>query len=252
MITNRIFFFITLLSIIIISYSCKQKTDFETELTEFDKGLVFIEKQFNKERLNNFKNARGITEQSIKENEGNVFINEYLNSPKGQKLIDFFISKEVSDKKDIRDIMLTSLFRKLNSDHINLDEQIDARVVPRKQIEVCENKQKIKAQNYYTSFYIGDTITVIYPVNEKFQNAGYPPECPTIDWTFKEGKDLKLKSVIVDKYHWIDSMRQPVRYYFKMRVLEISNWKMPVLGNRVEKNDILELDLNNAIIDSVW
>lgn len=245
MITNKIKICITLLSIILINYSCEEKTD-------FDKGLIFIENLFSKERLTNFKNAQGITEHSIKQNEGNVFINEYLNSPKGKKLIDFFESKEISDKKVIRDIMFTSLFRKLNSEPINLNDQIDARVVPMKLRKACKEKIKIKAQNYYALYNLGDTISVMYPV--EFRNAGYY-NCPNIDWTFEEGKDLKLEAVIIEKYHLIDSIRhpiQPFRYYFKVTVFKMSNWDVQVLGNRVEKNDTLVLDLNYATIDGMW
>jgi len=180
-----------ILFFIVVGYSCQKSENV------FKKGLIVLENVFEVDRLSGFvMEPEEVSITEIWDVEGILFKKNFLSKEEGKDLVVFFESNGINNYEVMMEIMIISLHRKLNSNNINLEEQIDVKTKYWASIKKCEEERRIKALSYYNEYYERDTLMVYYPVHRELQTAVYY-DCPYVDWEFDENKDLIVKGIIV-------------------------------------------------------
>jgi len=146
---------------------------------------------------------------------------------------------------DMSGIILTSAHRKMNRMPIKLEEQVQYYKDYWKPIIEQEEKAEKIAVEHYNNRKVGDTINIYYPVSisDNYKNAVIYEF--NDEWVFDPKKDLKLTGVITDKFY----LNSETNVFFKIKVLEMNFYDIPVLMRKMEVGEIYDFHLDKLRIE---
>jgi hypothetical protein len=198
--------------------------------------------------LNKIKKITQNTEEKdlfINYNDSTI-ISKVLNKNKDTLLIKFFNSKGISNEKDIKIILLNSLYRKINNKPINLDDQINSKLKVYRLNEECD---KLKMEKIIKSFEykIGNTVQVRFKVFDNFGAYQTICELSYTDWIYDDSKDMLVKGVVCEKY--LSDAGDNVLMNIKIK--ELNKLNIKINEKIYDVNDTLVVFINYAIIEKL-
>ena len=162
-------------------------------------------------------------------------------------LVNYFNSREVTNRDDMSAILLKCLHRKLNGKDVKLDEIITEKtkyVKPRRECEKLK-RQRLQRNLKYVS---GDTVQVRLKINDHDHGA-YPVECLNMEqWIFNDQRDLLIKGVVLQNGIVYEDIDENV--FMKLQIISVN--KNVVTQLHIPKlKDTLEVVLNYNIIEPI-
>ncbi|WP_178987870.1 DUF6794 domain-containing protein [Winogradskyella schleiferi] len=156
------------------------------------------------------------------------------------KLNSFFDSLGVYRPKDKSGLILNTYFNYTNQEQLELQHQVENVKAYWKPIEDCEKSIKAKAIKTYSSFKVNDAIAIRLPVDE--HNNAIDFECPDNSWVFREGEDLEVTAILIEKSITKDSLDAS----FKLKLLNKSNNDTEILYQEIYEGNSFTIPLSNS------
>jgi hypothetical protein len=221
-----------------IAISCGTK-ELPRDLNE---SVAYFEKHWSSRQLDAFKNKnekKAVAELHM--SVGMWIRNNWIYGNRNPQLVKFFDSLNFRHQDDISSTILRSLHRKLNSQDIDLQGQIDYYEAYWKSIMECQENHRNELVELNKKFSVGDTLTLIFPVDtsQNYRNAvGYG--CPDRQWTFDEAKDLRVKGIVTKK---ID-LNGPTNPFINFKITEMSDANTRIYMRDLTIGDTTEFALS--------
>lgn len=231
-------------SCLLILTSCKAQIDLPKDL---DEAVLYFQQHWTQAELDSFKNKPekdAVIE--LHRGTGMWIRNNWVYGDRDTALRNYFKDLGVYAPDDISSIILTSLHRTLNKRDVELQKQVEFYKAYWQPIIDCNKKQKAQAIANYNKFKVGDNITIYMPVDtaDNYRNAVLY-DCPTIEWTFDEGKDLILKGTIIKKYFLNDT----ANVFLTVRVTYMNRKDTEILMTKTKVGDKKDFSLTALKIE---
>jgi hypothetical protein len=171
--------------------------------------------------------------------------NTWIRNGSAPDLVKYFNKIGIHAPDDMSSIILTSFHRQLNHKPLDLPGQVKPYKLYWQSIDNCETKSRKIALKNYNRFSVGDSITILMPVDtaDKERNAVLY-DCPTVAWKFNPKKDLIINGTVFEK-HFINSRNN---VFFGVAIKKMNNPNTTILGKRAEIGDIMNFSLENLTI----
>jgi hypothetical protein len=228
------------LILILFFFGCEQENN-----VQFENKISNLIDELSSKQV---KQIVGISEEKalyLNYNDSTI-ITKVLHEKTDSTLIVFFNSEGISNEKDIKIIILNSLYRKVNNKPINLEDQIKSKLEVYKLDDECEKLITLKIIKSF-KYEIGDTIQIRFKIfgdrgaYQTICELGYP------DWIFDDKKDMLVKGVVCKKY-LSDTEESPL---MKIIIDKINKEYTTLNGKMYKVNDTLELSLEYAILEDI-
>jgi hypothetical protein len=206
-----------LISLILVTlYNCQKREKIPPEMNI---AFNYIENVWNKESIKKFKNWKEDDTVYVDYHFGiGLNIRNFLlrNGEHSEKMKRFFDSLGVGHYDDMSGIILNSYHKHLNGERIELESQVEKVKEYWEPIFECKKKQELIGLEIYNRYKINDTINLEMPVSANNSVVDY--SCPNLDWEFRDGYDLSIDGVIIDKGFSVSE----TNVYFTVKILNKS------------------------------
>jgi hypothetical protein len=209
-----------------------------------DEAVHYFEKKWKKKDKEAYKKLPEDVALEEMESIAGIFIrNEWIRFPKDTTLRHTFHEMGITHADDMSDIILTSVYRKLNDLPLDIEAQVKRCKEYWTPIRECEERAAIYALNNYDKFKAGDSITIFLYMENLAGPNGITIACPySEDWGFDYKKDIIVKGFVNEKYHLYGDP------YFKVEILSLSNEQARLFYKPVKPGDIVEFPLKNLLV----
>jgi hypothetical protein len=227
--------------------SCKSQPAKIVLPKNLDEAVLYFQQTWTKLQLDSFKmKDERAAIADIHFGAGMWLRNNWVRGDRDTAFANYFHSLGIYAPDDISSIVFTSLHRTLNKKAIDLDKQIEPYKKYWKEISDCDTKKKVAAVSIYNKFKTGDNISIFMPVDvsDNHRNAVLY-DCPTIEWTFDQKKDLLIKGKIVNKYFINDT----ANVFFSVKIESLSNAKTEILMTPVKVGDKKDFSLGGLRVE---
>lgn len=232
---------ITHLIILILLISCKNNNENPLEIK-----LNQIENKWSKKKKNQFKSLeKNKVMPFIIEQNDRDFEEWWYKLEKNKDLIDFFNSKGMYYGGDMTKVFYFSLHDKLNKKKMNIDYYI--KLINNNNHEY-DSINKYKQIKKFNLFRIGDSVVIKLPMDSIIFGKNNVGEYSRNfdEWNFNAKKDLAIMGIIKNKSQSKDSLK----FEIKLEILKMSK-KAKLYGEKINKRNIININLRSAILDSV-
>lgn len=226
--------------ILFILFSCKKKEAIPNSLKiAFD----YLDENWNKEEKISFKEIEDKASTpvfygfTIEDELQNKLLKNHKASHKIQT---FFDSLGIDRTADKAGLILNTYHNYINDKDIELKKEVSSILNYWEPIEKCEQLLKEKAIRTYNDFNINKTLIVQMPVDEHNNATDY--NCPKVDWIYREGKDLTIGAILIEKSISKDSSN----ISFQLKLISKSKEHTEILFEEVYKGDIFNINLYNS------
>ncbi len=236
---NLLIFRHAFILILLAFFSCEKKTIPDSLETAFD----YLDKNWNDDQRLLFSALKHKEYAPVYygydiENEIESIL--LKNHPVTEQLNLLFDSLGIYHNQDKSGIILNSYFDYINDKPIDLQNQVKIVLEYWNPIDECIKHIKEKAFDTYKSFEKNDIITILLPVEEHDNATDYI--CPDYTWNYKEGQDLKITAVVIDKFMEMDSLNAS----FKLKLHSKSSLCTDILCQEIYIGGTINISLYNS------
>jgi hypothetical protein len=162
------------------------------------------------------------------------------NHKDSEKFQAFFDSLGIDRQIDRSGLILNTYYNFINTTNIGLKDEVHLIKNYWQPIEECTYRLKTKAITTYKKHSINDILEIKLPLDEN--NNAIDFNCPSIDWNYREGKDLKIKSLLIEKHISTDSTNA----IFKLKLIGKNKTHIEILHNEIYEGDLFSISLYNC------
>ncbi|MGC3946454.1 MAG: hypothetical protein QM762_18350 [Chryseolinea sp.] len=225
-----------------IAMSCSK----EEPPKNLDEAIAYFEEHWSPGQLREFQlkdENTAVTE--LHTSVGGWIRNNWIHDERSPGLVRFFDSLHYRHPDDISSTILTSLHRKLNNQDIDLQGQIAAYESYWKPVMECEELQQKAANELNNKLQIGDTLTLLFPVDDSSNNRNAVIySCPTTQWTFDDNNDLRVEGIVTRKFH----INSATNHFIDYEIIRMNYENTRILGQEVALGDTIDLHLGALTI----
>lgn len=209
-----------------------------------DEAVNYFEKKWKKKDKEAYKKLPEDVALDEMESAVGVFIrNEWIRFTKDTTLRHTFHEMGITHADDMSDIILTSVYRKLNNLPLDIELQVKRCKEYWTPVRECEERAATHAVNNYDRFNVGDSITIFLYMENLAGPNGIVIACPySEDWGFDYKKDIIVKGFVNEKYHLYGDP------YFKVQILSLSNEQARLFYKPVRQGDVVEFPIKNLLV----